>query len=84
MECRCSVVDSPRLRRKPETRNYGLSVAPSNDSQHATGYHRTDAADSSQARLELAPDYERALVCRERPDGAEIDEGLTVVSDATG
>ena len=36
------------------------SVALSNDSQKAASSHRADGADSSQAWLELAADYERA------------------------
>ncbi len=36
------------------------SVALSKDSQKATSSHRADGADSSQAWLDLAPDYERA------------------------
>ena len=36
------------------------SVALSSDAQKATSSHRADGADSSQAWLELAPDYEQA------------------------
>ena len=35
-------------------------VALSNDSEKAASSHKADGADSSQAWIELAPDYERA------------------------
>jgi SAM-dependent methyltransferase len=57
----------PELRLSAWERNKGkitatilCDVAPSNDSQEATGSQGVDVKASSQAWLELAPDYERA------------------------
>src|SRR5580698_10468087 len=61
------------------------SVALSDDSQKAASSHRAGGADSSQAWLELAPDYERARAREDSLDRlVEWPAQRDLLGDVTG
>jgi SAM-dependent methyltransferase len=60
-------------------------VALSNDSEKAASSHKADGADSSQAWIELAPDYERARAREDSLDRlVEWPEQRDLLGDVTG